>query len=103
MHPILRKLLDKRKITPDKLDVEEKKDFDRWEGILSGGEVTIDKLKEFCKAQKNTIEAKWKNFDNTDQRLVIAHTIYSTIIKAIEAPESEREALEAYLKDLIEK
>ena len=103
MHPTLRKLLDKRKVRLEDLDGEEKKDFDRWERVLSGGEVTVEKIKEFCKAQRSAIEVKWKSFENTDSKLVIAHTIYSTLIQAMESPESEREALEIYLKDLIEK
>ena len=97
----LSNLLKKRGITKEQLSGEEKKDFERWEGILSGGEVTVEKIKEFCVAQKRAIEAKWKNFENTDQKLVIAHTIYSTIIQAIDAPDVERKSLEEYLINLI--
>ena len=104
MHPLLTKLLGKRKITKEQLDEEEKKDFDRWEKILSEGDITVEKIADFCKAQISAIEAKWRDMDNAslkNERLIIAHNIYSTIVKAISAPEVERVSLEEYLNNLI--
>lgn len=83
----------------------EKQQFDKWESILSGEGVTLEKVSEFCKAQVESIELQWKNLDNAPQkneRLIIAHTIYSTLLKTIKAPEVERVELEKYLNDLIQ-
>jgi hypothetical protein len=102
MNNLLSKLLLKRGVTRNDLDEPEKKDFDRWEKILSEGDVTVESIGNFCKAQISAIEAKWKDFDNTNERLVIAHTIYSTIIKALTANKVERESLEEYLNNLIQ-
>ncbi|MBI1834116.1 MAG: hypothetical protein HYR90_04825 [Candidatus Andersenbacteria bacterium] len=106
MYPILTKYLTKLKITKEQLDPDEKKDFDRWEKILSGGEVTVEKISQFCKAQISMIEAQWKDMNNDpkkNERLIIAHNIYSTILQAITSPEVERSALEYYLNQLINK
>ena len=103
MNNLLSRLLTKRKITKEELSEEEKKDFERWENILSG-EISVEKISEFCKAQKDIIENQWKDFGNEpmkNERLIIAHTIYSTIIKTINSPEVERKSLENYLNELI--
>ena len=105
MHPILVKLLNKRNVKKEELTKEELTDFDRWDKILSGGEVTVEKVGEFCKAQIGAIEAQWKDLNNDtkkNERLIIAHTIYSTILKTLTAPEIERSALESYLNKLIQ-
>ena len=105
MHPLLVKLLNKRKVKKEELSPDELADFGRWEKILEGGEVTIEKVGEFCKAQISAVEAQWKDLDNDpkkNERLIIAHTIYSTILKALTAPEAERSALESYLNKLIQ-
>jgi len=102
MNYLLTKLLTKRKITKEQLDETERKDFDRWERILSEGEVTVESIGNFCKAQIGAIEAKWKNFENVNKpELVIAHTIYQTILGALTANKVERESLERYLNNLI--
>ena len=113
MHSLLTKLLNKRGIKREELDEKpivpgfpsERNQFERWESILSGEGVTLDKVAEFCKAQVESIELQWKNLDNAPQkneRLIIAHTIYSTLLKTIKAPEVERVELEKYLNDLIQ-
>lgn len=101
---ILTKYLDKLGVTTKDLSPEEKKDFDRWHAILSEGEITTDKILQFCKTQKGYIEAQMANMDNSTQkneRLVILNTVYTKFINLIEAPEVEREALEKYLNGLI--
>lgn len=102
---ILSRILDKRGIkSADELSPDEKADFQRWKGILSGGEVTLDKVVEFCNTQKSLIETAWENKDNSTQkndRLIIAHTIYSKIGKVITSPQSEKESLEKYLESLL--
>src|SRR3990167_8851749 len=104
MNYLLSKLIKKRGINKEGLSKEEKVDFDRWEKILSEGEVSVEKIAEFCKAQIGLIEIQWKDLNNLNQkneRLIVAHTIYSTILKALTAPEVERANLEEYLTKLI--
>ena len=105
MHLLLTKLLTKRGIKDkENLSTEEKKDFERWEKILSGGEVTVEKISRFCEAQIQAIETQWKNLDNDtkkNERLTMLHVVYSTIKKAINAPQVERVTFEEYLNQLI--
>ena len=102
---LLKQLLKKRGIeNTTELNDEEKSDFDRWNQILSKGEINVEKILEFCKHQKQIIENQWSNLDNAavkNERLVIQHTIYSKLIGVIESPASEREALEKHLQDMI--
>ena len=104
MHNLLSKLLDKRKVKIDDLSKEEKLDFDRWERILSSGEITLDKIKLFATGQIGTIEANWKNLDNTkekNEKLITMHCVYKALLESMTANETERETLEKYLIDLI--
>lgn len=104
---ILTQLLKKRGITDTtELTNDEKRDFDRWNKILSEGEITVEKILNFCKHQKQIIENQWSDLNNDsikNERLVIQHTIYSKLIGVIESPKAEREALEKHLQDLIQK
>ena|SRR3990167_7964849 len=111
MHNLLSQLLQKRGITKKDLDTKpiipgaasEKDQFERWEQLLNGEEVSIKNIEDFCKYQIGQIEKKWENLEAVhNERLVIAHTIYRTILKAISAPKVEREALEKYLAQLIQ-
>ena len=80
----------------------EKDQFEHWEKTLSEEAVTVEVVEKFCKAQVGIIEKKWEDLSNAhNERLVIAHTIYSAILKAIKAPKVEREALEKYLNQLL--
>ncbi len=107
MKPILNKLLEKRGIEDvSKLTQEEAATFDTWNRILSDGEITLDKILEYCGAQVGAIELQWKNLDNTPQkneRLILMHTIYKGLMNLISAPRAERETLEKYLNDLLKK
>ena len=110
MNNILSQLLQKRGITKKDLDTKpvipgvasEKDQFEHWDKVLSEEPVTVLVVENFCKAQISIIEKKWEDLSNAhNERLVIAHTIYSAILKAIKAPLVEREALEKYLNQLI--
>ena len=106
MHSLLSKLLTKRGIENEEdLSKEEQDWFKEKERILSlNDEITIEDFKKFCLAQKNIIEDQWNNLDNTttkNERLIIAHTVYSRILKAVDASKVEREMLEDYLTQLI--
>ena len=105
MHPLIEKLLEKRKIKDiSELTGDEKETFDKWEQILSQGEMTVDRISEFCQAQVKTIEAQLKNLDNPPQkneRLIIYFNVYKTLSNLIDNPQAERESLERYLQQLI--
>ena len=112
MHALLSKLLSKRGVDKESLDTKplfqgapsEKEQFFQWEKILSGGDLTVDKIRDFCKDQIKAIEGQWKDLNNSkekNERLILMHTVYSTIIKSIESPQAERESLEKYLINLI--
>jgi len=102
---LLSRLLEKRGIKDrSELAGEEREQFNRWQGILSGGDITVDKIKEFCETQKSIIDTQFENKDNSvqkNERLIVAHTIYSKLIRLITAPQSEKEALEKYLEALL--
>ena len=112
MLEILSKLLNKRGITKAQLSSEalipggisEKDQFEKWEKVLSGEEVTVESIKQFCEGQKKKIEMQWKGFGNDTQkneRLIVAHTIYSAILEVTDAKKVERESLEQYLNQII--
>lgn len=99
-------LLEKRGIKDvSTLDDGEKQTFDRWQKILSDGEINVDKIKQFCLNQVQVIEHKWKDLDNSDnklQRLITMHVVYKTILDALDKPAQERENLEKYLAQMIQ-
>ena len=106
MHSLLSKLLIKRGIENEKdLSKEEKEWFSEKERILSlKDDVSSEDIKKFCETQVKVIEDQWKNLDNTvtkNERLIVIHTVYSTLLKAIGSSKVEREILEDYLTQLI--
>ena len=106
MHLLLSKLLQKRGIKDiEELSKEEKEWFDVKERILSQpDEITIKDFEKFCKLQLSAVEEQWKNLDNSSQkneRLILLHNVYSSIIKAITASKLERGILEDYLEQLL--
>ncbi|OGT23552.1 MAG: hypothetical protein A2W47_04565 [Gammaproteobacteria bacterium RIFCSPHIGHO2_12_38_15] len=112
MHNLLLRLLEKRGVKKEELKsdenplLNEKLKFEEWDKVLSEGEVSVDKIKEFCKNQIKIIEVQWKNLDNDtkkNERLIILHTVYSTLINLIESPQTEKENLEKYLTELLNK
>lgn len=106
MHDLLQRLLRKKGIEDTStLDESEKKTFDTWQGVLSEGDMSVDRIRQFCQFQLGNIEGKWKDLDNSDQknqRLIITHTVYKAILDCIEKPAHERENLEKYLQNLID-
>lgn len=105
MHILLTKLLNKRGLKREELSQEEKTWFDEKQKILSGEEITIERVETFCKAQLGLIEDQFRNFENENrknERLIVAHSIYSSLLKAIHAPKVERAQLEEYLNKLID-
>ena len=99
--------MEKNKIKEEKeFSVEEKETFDKWDKILSEGEISVEKIKEFCSNQLKIIETQWKNLDNDikkNERLILLHTVYSILVNLIESPQTEKENLEKYLTELLKK
>lgn len=105
MHTLLQRLLEKRNVDIKDLQGEEKNTFSKWESMLSGKEVTVEKIADFCKSQVMLIETQWDNLDNPDkknERLILLHTVYQKIGRLISAEQREREQLEKYLTELID-
>ncbi len=102
---LLTKLLEKRGIDKiEDLAPEEKEVFDRWSAKLRGDTLTVETIKEFCASQIKVIEDKFASSEGTyqgDQYLKACLHVYLNILKAIEAPEAEREAIERHLTQLI--
>lgn len=104
MHNLLQRLLKKRGLDSiTQLDEFEKQDFERWQGILSEGEITVQKIQEFCKKQIKIIEGQWRDLDNTKEKndkLITQHIIYKTLLELIESQGIQKENLEKYLEEL---
>lgn len=102
---ILDKLLQKRGIgSYQDLSKEEQKDFENWKQILSKEEMKLEDIKEFCKTQCEVIEGKWRDYNLKNERkseLIAYHTVYKTLLTAIDSPRNAREQLEQYLNQLI--
>lgn len=105
MHLLLSKLLQKRNVTVEDLTKEEKEWFDEKQRILSQPDViTLEDFKKFAQGQLDLIETQWRNLDNMalkNERLVILHMVYSTILKVATASRIEREILEDHLTQLL--
>lgn len=108
MKPILDKLLEKRGIQDvTALSPDEKETFEKWDRTLSEGNLTVKKIEDFCKAQMSVIEARWRrevadNSKEKNEKLMVMHTVYSTLAALIAAPQTEKENLEKYLKNLLD-
>lgn len=105
MHDLLRQWLKKLKIKDvSGLSEEEKETFDTWSKTLSEGEITVERIEEFCQNQIEVIESQWRDMNNSErknERLIVLHTVYSTLLKMINAPKQERANLERYLRQLL--
>lgn len=102
---LLPRLLEKRGIAREEdLSPEEKVVFDKYKAVLSGEIVTIDSLKDFCRMQIRVIEDKFASSAGEYEQNVYLKAclhVYLNLLKAMEAPEAERESLEKYLTQLI--
>ena len=102
---ILLTFLGKRGIKdPEELDADEKKQFQEWESILSKDALTTEDIKTFCQSQIDVIEGKWKDLNLEQSKkaeFIPYHTVYKTLLQAIDAPRQAREALEQHLNQLI--
>ena len=105
MNSLLQKLFAKRGIKDaTELDSEERETFETWNKVLSEGDITVEKISEFCESQISVIESKWKDLSiNNDKKAewIPIHNVYSTLLLVIKSPTSAKEALEAQLKELV--
>lgn len=86
------------------LSTEEKATLETWKRILTEGEVSVDKVKQFCDYQLSVIEMRFRETALSDREkanLTLVHSVYSSLRAAIIAPKAERETLEKYLNTLI--
>lgn len=106
MHNILRKLLDKRNIeSKDELSKEEYADFERWNKVLSEEDISVEAIKDFCADKVKIIEAQMADLNNDpkkNQRLVIMHVVYKSILGVIDGKKAEKESLIKYLQQIID-
>lgn len=101
---ILDKWLNKKGIiSPNELTEDEKKTYDNYKAVLSGENISVDKIKEFCHNQVKLIETKFANNPRTDDDIYLKAClhVYLNIIKCIEVPQVERERVEKYLLSII--
>lgn len=99
---ILDKWLNKQGIEDVKdLAPEEAVVFNRYKLILNGGTVTVDSLKEFCQSQIRVIESKCDGVTPLTTLQQASMHVYINLLKAIEAPQAERESLEQYLTQIV--
>jgi len=94
-------ILKKRGVKPEELDEEEKQTIEGWRKILAADEIGLDEVTQLCSGAIDNIEAQFRDLDNTKEkieRLVLQHSIYSTIKSVIESPKAQREQLVAYLQ-----
>ena len=82
----------------------EKQQFEEWDRILSlNDEMTVGDLKKFCQLQCESIETKWRSLDITNEKKaewITMHTVYKSILLALNSPKSARETLEKHLIEL---
>jgi hypothetical protein len=105
MKGILTRLFEKKGIKDiSELSYADKLEFDKWNGILSEGEVTLDKVLQFCTTQLSLIERQFRDLDISTQkrdRLMLLHGVYSALKEVITQPKAQKEALEKYLEGLL--
>ncbi len=102
---LITKFFEKKGInTIADLKPEERQEYDRWQAIMDGTEVTVEKIKIFCDVQIKLIEERFATGETTDKQdafLKASLHVYLNLLKAIKAPELERKDLERHLSNLI--
>jgi hypothetical protein len=101
----IQELLSKRGVNKlSELTVDEKVEYDRWQSIVDGSEVTVEKMKEFCQSQIKLIEGRYASGDTTDKQDVFLRAslhIYLNLLDMINSPEISRVNLEKHLTNLL--
>ena len=101
----IQSILNKKGVTKlTELTPDERVEYDRWQAIVDGNEVTVDKIKEFCESQIKIIESKYAGGDTTDKQDIFLRTslhIYLNLLQMINSPEVNRINLEKYLTTIL--
>lgn len=104
VHNLIAKLFKVKGIeNADQLNPEEKKIFETWEKILSKETLTTEDISQFCKTQIGIIEGKWADYNvknETKAELIPYHTVYKSLLSAMDAPQVARESIERQLISL---
>ncbi len=86
------------------LSPEELSTYNRYKTVLSGEKLTVETIKTFCEAQVRILEDKFADSEGTwDSNIYLKAClhVYLNVLKAIEAPEAERVAIEQHLNQII--
>ncbi len=106
MNSLLAKLLRRKGIDSiEQLSLEERNTFDKYEQVLNKKELTMSDLRQFIQGRIDHIETKWKDLSLDAQKkaeMIPYHTVYKTLAQAIDAPMSERAALEQVLMQQVQ-
>lgn len=102
---LIQGIMDKKGISKiTELTPDEKTEYERWQAIMDGSEMTVAKIKEFCESQIRIIEGRYASGETTDKQdtfLRASLHIYLNLIALINSPETERVNLEKYLTQLL--
>ena len=102
---IIQDILSKKGVTKlSELTPDEKVEYDRWQAIVEGNEVTVAKMKEFCESQIRIIEGRYATGDTTDKQdtfLRASLHIYLNLLNMINSPEVNRVNLEKHLTNIL--
>jgi len=106
MHHLLERLLKKYKVSSiQELSADDQSEVRRWQTIFSQDEITVADIQTFCSNQVLEVEKQWRDTNNSSQkndRLIILHTVYRSLIDLIQAPKTGKAQLEAYLQNLLD-
>ena len=81
----------------------ERQVFEQWQAVLSKDELTVADIKNFCISQIGVIEGKWQDLSVRQEvkaEYIPYHTVYRTLLSAIDSPKVARENLEKTLINL---
>lgn len=81
----------------------EKQTFQNYNAILGKEALTLDDIKQFCATQIDVIESKWKDLNLSTEKkaeMIPYHSVYKSLLAAVDSPRSARENLEKYLIEL---
>lgn len=102
---ILTRLLQKRGMKDaSELSEEEKVTFDGWRATLAKDDISLNDVEMFCTSNLRIIEDQFKDLANSKEkieRLVLLHSVYSSLKGIINSPRLEKENLEKYLQSLL--
>lgn len=88
--------------TSEDLSAEERVVYENYKRILTGENLTVDSIKEFCSSQIKIIESRIAASLEIPSAVQVASLhVYLNILKMMDAPEVERRTLEDYLTQQI--